>query len=240
MRAILFDLDDTLLSNEMSVFVPRYLDSLAEYASARIEKPRLMQAVLDSTEAMIANRDPATSNYDVFWARFEPFTGFDRTRDAPFFARYYEEHFPSLESLTRPVPGAPELLERCFSAGLAVVIATNPLFPRAAIVERLRWAGVDANTAPFALITTYETMHHTKPNPDYYREILRRIDCEASAATMVGNDPLSDIEPAAAVGMRTFTVDSGIDAAPHGDLGSSGAEADDRGSLADAAAFLFS
>jgi FMN phosphatase YigB (HAD superfamily) len=46
-------------------------------------------------------------------------------------------------------------------------------------------------------------MHATKPNTDYYREILQRIEVEPSHALMVGDDWENDIVPAASVGCFT-------------------------------------
>ncbi len=36
-----------------------------------------------------------------------------------------------------------------------------------------------AGPGTFAWYTTYENIGYCKPNPDYYREILRYLDCRA-------------------------------------------------------------
>ena len=95
-------------------------------------------------------------------------------------------------------------MRAAFARGLAVIIATNPLFPTTAIEQRLAWAGVPVDEYPYALVTTYENMHAAKPQPAYYREILAAIDCPPDRALMVGDDWKNDIAPAAAVGLHTF------------------------------------
>jgi hypothetical protein len=89
-----------------------------------------------------------------------------------------------------------------------VVIATNPGLPAAATFQRLRQGGLDPEEHPFSLVTTLETMHFGKPQPEYYEEILVRLDIDASEAIMVGDDWGQDIAPAMAAGLHTFWVNT--------------------------------
>ena len=71
-----------------------------------------------------------------------------------------------------------------------MVLATNPIFPRIATENRIRWAGLGPDD--FALITTYENSTYCKPNPAYYREILEKLGRKAEECLMVGNDVVED------------------------------------------------
>jgi FMN phosphatase YigB (HAD superfamily) len=93
-------------------------------------------------------------------------------------------------------------MEAAFAAGYTVAIATQPVFPLVAIQQRLEWAGVA--DFPYALITSYEIMHTTKPHPAFYRDVCAMIGHRPEDCLMVGNDPDSDIRPAAAAGLHTF------------------------------------
>jgi FMN phosphatase YigB (HAD superfamily) len=99
-----------------------------------------------------------------------------------------------------------------------VVIATNPLFPAAAIEQRLAWAGVPINEFAYSLVTTLENMHTTKPHESYYAEILARIDCPPGMALMVGDSWKNDIIPAAALGMATYWIPPDAEPAPDATL----------------------
>lgn len=55
--------------------------------------------------------------------------------------------------------------------GYQLVVATESHFSEIAIYERMAWAGVD--TEDFSLITTYENSCYTKPNPEYYKYLLK-------------------------------------------------------------------
>jgi HAD superfamily hydrolase (TIGR01450 family) len=48
-----------------------------------------------------------------------------------------------------------------------------------------------------------------KPNPDLFREILRKFNANPDDCTMISDDPLSDLLGAKEVGMRTVFVTSG-------------------------------
>lgn len=205
-KAILFDLDDTLLGNEVNRFMDGYFGLLSDYARPIMDAGPFVEKLVSATQSTIHNTDPRLTNADVFWSNFLDATDLDRAELEPFFVRFYETEFPRLQAATQPVPAAVDVVHRSFDLGLKVVIATNPLFPRTAIEQRLAWAGVPATTYDYALITTYENMHATKPQPAYYEEIVARIDVRPQEALMVGDDWKNDIVPAAAVGLHTYWV----------------------------------
>jgi HAD superfamily hydrolase (TIGR01549 family) len=207
LNAILFDLDNTILTNDMEIFVPAYLKLISGYAAELYDPKRFVEEMLAATEVMATNTDPAVSNETAFWNEFSRLTGWNRDKMIPFFSRFYENEFDILRQLTRPRPEARPLVEWAFDNGYQVVIATNPMFPRIATEKRLTWAGLGVEEFDYALVTTYENMHATKPHCEYYLEILAHVGCAPAQALMVGDDLTLDIEPAGTVGMRTYWVD---------------------------------
>lgn len=205
-EAILFDLDDTLLGNKVDTFVPQYFRLLGRYAAALMPGDHFIDELLVCTNLTIKNQDPQRTNHQVFWQAFSERTGLDGPETEAFFASFYEEQFEQLRPYTQTRPCARKVVQACFDAGLTVVIATNPLFPRRAIEHRLAWAGVPVTAFDYALVTTLENMHATKPNPAYYREILSRIDCPPQAALMVGDSWKNDMLPAGQVGLSAYWV----------------------------------
>ena len=230
--AVLFDLDDTLLYNDMEgVFLRRYFAMLAEYARPLAEPQTLMAALSAASEAMQRGQSTdGPTNEEKFASAFAP--PLDKPWDElrTFFAAFYEDRFPELRSVTRAHPDARRAVRACAELGCQVVIATNPLFPARAIEQRMAWAGVD--DLPFALVTTYENMHTCKPYPAYYAEIAERIGVAPRACLMVGNDLLRDIAPARQAGMHTFLADEWI-VNPDPNI-----SADHRGALSDFIAWM--
>lgn len=204
LRAILFDLDDTLLSNDMDTFLPHYLKLISAYARDTYDPAQLVQDLLAATQVMMDDSDPTVSNEDAFWDRFSQLTGFDRAEMIPFFTRFYLTRFDDLQKVVECRPESRLLVEWALRQGYSTVIATNPMFPRVAVDRRLAWAGVD--DFDYALVTSYENMHFTKPNPEYYREILAILNCHPAEALMVGDDWERDMIPAAQVGIKTFWI----------------------------------
>jgi FMN phosphatase YigB (HAD superfamily) len=218
LQAILFDLDDTLLGNNMETFLPAYFGILSQHADGMLEKKLFLQELLRGTRAMMEDVDPLLTNRDVFWGSFCGRTGLDRVALEPFFERFYREEFGRLRRVTENRPTAVSLVQYAFEQDLQVVIATNPLFPLIAIEQRLEWAGIPVSDYPYALVTAYENMHFAKPHPAYYREILAMIECEPQSALMVGNEWDSDIAPAVAAGIHAYWVCTAGETLPDPDL----------------------
>lgn len=206
LKALLLDLDDTLLGNPMDRFVAAYLQAISAFVADRVEPEAMVRELLRATRAMGRNRGCGATNQEAFAAEFYPALGLDRSEMEPVFARFYAERFPDLRPLTVPRPEARLLLDWAFGRGLQVVIATNPLFPAAAIEQRLAWAGASVHELPFDLVTTYENMHATKASPAYYQEILEVLGRQPEDCLMVGDTWEWDVVQPARVGIPSFWI----------------------------------
>jgi FMN phosphatase YigB (HAD superfamily) len=205
-KALLLDLDGTLLENSMDIFVPAYLKALGAFLKDHIKPERLVAELLRATQVMAANDGGGATNEEVFAAAFYPAIGKDRASFEPVIRRFYAEEFPKLRALTRPAPEARTLVSWAFERGLQVAVATNPLFPRTAIEQRLQWAGVGVDDFPYALVTTYEIMRASKQNDAYYREILEGLGRAPEDCFMVGDDWAWDILPTTRMGMDAWWI----------------------------------
>ena len=86
--------------------------------------------------------------------------------------------------------------------GIKLIVTTNPVFPLAALLFRLRCGGYDP--AMFDFVTSYETSSYAKPSPDYYTETLRRLSMDPANTLIVGNDEKEDVESGKAAGMTAY------------------------------------
>jgi FMN phosphatase YigB (HAD superfamily) len=221
LSAVLFDLDGTLLDIDLDLFLREYFAALGPVVAEvvpNITAEQGLAAVIAGTDAMSLPHSGHT-NRDEFNARFHALTGADLDLEefALPFERFYREVFPSLRRDFGPMPGARRAVQTGLDLGLKVAIATNPIFPRSAVDERMRWAGI-ADLEVHA-VTAYEDMHATKPHASYFTEVAAMLGVEPSSCLMVGDDRYLDM-PAADVGMRTFYVgrDSGVPAGWSGSL----------------------
>jgi FMN phosphatase YigB (HAD superfamily) len=200
-RAILFDLDGTLLSNDMNVFLPHYFGLLAAHVSHILPPEPFMARLMQASEVMLANDGRAT-NEEVFAEAFYPLAGRSREEMETIFVEFYASKFPSLVQHTQRKPEARQVVQLAFDLGYDVAIVTNPLFPATATEQRLAWAGV----ADFAyrLVTTYENSRATKPNLLYFEQVLETIGHPPEASLVVGDEDMDMV--AAHLGCRTYLV----------------------------------
>ena len=202
-KAILFDLDGTLLPMDQEVFVKDYLGRMAIFLAPHGYDPQsLIKAVWAGTGAMVKN-DGKALNEDVFWYVFNSILGRDAKQDLALFEEFYRTEFQKAKDSCGFNPAAVEAIRQIKDMGYRLILATNPLFPAIATYSRARWAGL--NPEDFELVTTYENSRFCKPNPDYYREILGKIALDGSQCLMVGNDVGEDMI-AGKLGMKTFLL----------------------------------
>lgn len=203
MNTILMDLDGTLLPMDVDIFTKAYFGALARRcASMGYNGEELVAAVWTGTKAMVAN-DGVISNEEKFWQSFASVLGEKVLDMKEEFEDFYRNEFYGLKEYTKPNPLAAPCMAALKEKGYRVVLATNPLFPLTGMVARLSWLGLKPED--FAHITAYENTCHCKPNPDYYRHILRVLNEEPKNCLMVGNDPKEDM-CAETVGIDVFLV----------------------------------
>lgn len=231
-EAILFDLDGTLLDIDMEIFLQYYFAEMITAAREHgYQHGKIMaEQVFYSTNLMINDLSATVSNEEVFMNDFLPRCKYPDNEVRTFFDNFYLQRFPLLKEHCRPLPGIAEMMANIFSRGFKIVIATNPVFPRQAIQQRLNWAGI--GDYPYDLITSYEEMHYCKPHVQYYAEICQRIGVVPADCLMVGNDVDEDL-PAGLLGMKTFLVEDMLI-----DKGQSGLQPDWRGKISDMIDFI--
>jgi HAD superfamily hydrolase (TIGR01549 family) len=206
-RAIFFDLDGTLLPLDQSYFVKHYFKNIAAYGSTfGIDPNKLVESVYAGTEVMITN-DGKRSNREVFWDRFFEVYGERLEEFEGLMDKFYTEGFRNLREITSENPHAAQIIAAARGAGenkRKVVLATNPVFPMVAQIERLSWIGL--SESDFDYITSYENSGLCKPNPEYYVDICRKIGVEPQNCLMLGNDESDDMKGASMAGMDCFLI----------------------------------
>lgn len=202
-KAILFDLDGTLLPMDQDYFIETYLKGLAtKLAPYGYDPEAFMKGMWSGVKAMILN-DGKHTNEEVFWAVFCDTVGKNARADEPIFDEFYRTQFQEYKSLCGYNEKATETVSLLKQKGYRVALATNPLFPTIATESRIRWAGFAPSD--FELFTTYENSRNCKPNPNYYRDVAAKLGLHPSECLMVGNDVRDDMV-AADIGMKVFLL----------------------------------
>ncbi|PTX63299.1 FMN phosphatase YigB (HAD superfamily) [Melghirimyces profundicolus] len=202
LKVCCFDLDGTLLPMDTEAFIAQYLKELAPYVAHVLPPDKLVPLIWDATKTMIANQDETLTNERVFEKRFLAQSGLKKEEIWPLFDRFYAERFPTLKKYVEPSPLSRQVVEAALDRGYRVAVATNPVFPEAAIRERMRWAEVEDLVE---WVSVYEETHFCKPQPGYYREVAKEMDVGPEECVMIGNDVQEDMV-AGTVGMKTYLV----------------------------------
>jgi len=203
---ILFDLDDTLLGNNMDQFLPAYLQALSAHMTAYAEPRCLVKTLMSASAQMIANRRADLTLEEVFDTGFYPPLGIEKDQVRGILDTFYRDEFPKLRSLTQYRPEAVALVKTALGRGYRVAIATNSLFPRTAVVQRLTWAGLSPEQYPLALVPSFQDFHFAKPNPTYFAELMAKLAWPEGPVIMVGDNFTDDILAARQAGLRTYWV----------------------------------
>lgn len=186
-------------------FVAYYMPLLARAYGKRkegMDGRALIGTVWDGYKAMISN-DGSRTNKEAFWERMEGRLPLPLQEAEEIALDFYQNDFNQAKAATKPSPLANLAVKTAKENGMAVYLATNPVFPRCATENRIRWAGLDASD--FEVITTYEDNRFCKPNPNYFSDLLRRFSLDPGECLMVGNDVEEDLA-AEKVGISTFLV----------------------------------
>lgn len=223
-KAVLFDLDGTLLPMEQGVFVKAYFGLLAKHLAPRgYEAERLYEVLWSGVTAMVKN-DGSRRNEDAFYEEFVRAYGEDAIRDKAYINEFYDNEFNKVKEVCGYSSEAKEIVEMVRKLGKQTILATNPMFPNRATQNRMGWAGLQPED--FSVYTTYENYHFCKPNPKYYEELLEKLGLCPKECIMVGNDVEEDMIPATSLGMQVFLLtehlinkkDRDISVYPRGDF----------------------
>lgn len=202
-KAILFDLDGTLLSMDQDQFVETYFKLLCKTIAPLGFNPKeLIKVVWQGTKCMFSNKGPLT-NEEVFFKYFCEVYGDDAIKYKSNFENFYQNEFNDAAKVCGKHEEAISLIKE-LKGKYRLILATNPVFPKTATLNRIKWAGLDKQD--FEIITTYENYTSTKPNVEYYKEVLNKANLKPEECIMVGNDVDEDILPTNKIGMDNFLL----------------------------------
>lgn len=208
MKHILFDLDGTLLPMDQSVFIRHYFSLLGKrFAKLGVSSDLFNQGLYTAVRAMFTNTGEQT-NEDLFWNTFLSFVPGNKELMHSETLDFYKTDFNEAITSTQPDSIVPKMIHAIKEKGFQIYLATNPLFPRIATEQRIRWAGLSPDD--FLDITTYEHCHYCKPNIKYFKEFLDKHHLDPKDCLMVGNDVREDLA-ISELGVETYLITNTIE-----------------------------
>lgn len=204
-KAILFDLDGTLLPMNQDEFVKAYFGTIAkELAPYGLSAEQVINGLGLGVREMCKNNGDIL-NKDVFWQAFaKSVDNKDCSEIIEICDEFYYNNFNSLKKICGENELAVKAVAAARESAEKVCVATNPIFPDSAQKSRLSWIGLSPDD--FDLVTSYDVDSFCKPNPKYYLSICERIGVKPEDCLMIGNDVKEDMYAATLAGMDTYLV----------------------------------
>lgn len=216
LKAVVFDMDETLLSINLNAFILRYFKDVSSMLADIGSRSRggTMARLGTILVDLNANRRSGTdnrTNLEFYQEEVERRCGICLSDPLIYeaFTYYDREILPYKNDEVinaHAMPGAHAALQAVQDAGLRCALFTNPSFPQGAIECRMGWG--DLADAPFELVTHMGNTTRCKPDATYYLEQLQVMGLEPHEVLMVGNDPKRDF-PSPDCGIQTAFVGQG-------------------------------
>lgn len=208
LKAVIFDLDGTLLPMNEDEFTKGYFSLLCKKLSAcNYEPDELINTVWRGTKAMIMN-DGTKTNAEVFWNVFYEKYGQKGLNDKALFDEFYVTDFLQTKAFCGENSSAKTIITEIRKAGIETILASNPVFPKEGMLTRM--AFVNLTESDFDYVSDYETSHYAKPNPKFLLEILEKNNLKSDETIYFGNSEKEDLIPATAAGIKCFLVGNNV------------------------------
>jgi HAD superfamily hydrolase (TIGR01662 family) len=200
LKAVLFDLDNTLILFEEEKFLMGYYPVLMARFAGLFPDGQFAERLMKAT-VVLRDNDGSKINRELFLGVF--CDGLKASRDEVWsrFEQFFSLDFDIFKDAVTATPGAEAAFRHVKERGLKIVVATNPIWPLVVQKKRLAWAGLGG--IDIDLITHIDNMSYCKPQLGYFRQICELINVKPEECLMVGDDPANDMV-AARAGMKTY------------------------------------
>jgi FMN phosphatase YigB (HAD superfamily) len=199
-KAILLDMDNTLIQNPDTAFAYAFLALLDRFGKQHFDI-----AEFATIYRRALWKRPAQPDLTIWQALTQGIanqTAHDTDTISDGLHTFYQDQYPELESCITPQPGAWQFIQNLQDSDYRLVIATNPLYAASGTYQRLAWGQLPQDGYDF--VTHAENVHFTKPQPAYFAEVLARIGLEPDEVVIFGDSEKNDIAPGQT--LRTHTA----------------------------------
>ncbi|SHI45979.1 HAD family hydrolase [Parasporobacterium paucivorans] len=186
-KNVLFDLDGTLLPMDHDRFIKKYLDVLTlKLKETPYNAEEIIFALVSGMQTIAKDESGMYTNKETFWRTFTRLYPVDKAVMESVFLDFYENEYSQIKEIVTPNPIIRESVTLLLEKNHNLILATSPVFPEIAVVNRLKWS--DLNPVDFSYISSFENSNYAKPSLNYYEDILHKLDLDPGECIMVGND----------------------------------------------------
>ena len=186
-KAILFDLEGTLLSFDTGNFLRNYLGLLAPRFANILPPDKFSKQLMKSLEAAQRESGPEQTIITSFYEDLSKATGQSAQSLRPVFEEFYEADFPALQYFVQAVPQGVRIVSHALQRGFLTGAASNFDLPLAAMLEYLSWVGFKKKQ--FKVISSMDNFHYFKPQREYFREFAENLGIKPENCLLVSSRP---------------------------------------------------
>lgn len=178
---IFLDYDGTLTKTEENQYTMYFFKKFFEYHNIDFNKN--IKLMLHTLEYVIKNDDITISNYDKYLNKLGEDSDKSREYWEKQFNIYYNEGYDEIKTIINPNEELIELLKK--NKNNKLIFASNPLIPEICVHKRINF--INMKKEDYIYISTMENSTSTKPNPHYFKNILRVLNAQADECVMIGD-----------------------------------------------------
>ena len=154
-KAILFDLDGTLIQFEQKTFEHEYFKRVTKRMVKLGFNPEQFMFQLNKAVKAMYKNDGTRTNEQVFVDCLkEIYSNEDFAIIDKEFTDFYNNNYDGLEEISTPNPEIKQIIEWCKNNFEYVLLTTNPFFPRFAVQQRLNWTKSGLKLEDFDLVVS--------------------------------------------------------------------------------------
>ena len=154
-KNIMFDLDGTLLPVNQDEFVMKVMSVMeAELKKTDIDSTGFLKGMLMGIDTIVKKSDGSCTNEELFWRVFLENSGISQDTASDFFMDFYNGAYLLATEAVNYNTLISDTVTYLKNKGYNMILATSPVFPEIAIMERMKWN--DVFPEDFSYISSFE------------------------------------------------------------------------------------
>lgn len=205
-KAVIFDLDETLIDSPTGLRAAHkaVIRKLSEYFPSDFhnhDPDSLQEELYEFDDRM--NRQTEYDR-DKWWPKFIKKCGVNHELKPTQIRELTRSYWQTYARAAKPYPHAEDTLKYLRGKGLRIGLLTDTDESGTPKIKRIE--KLELSRLLDAIIVSGEDTRQTKPNPEPFKLIARKLGLRPLECVMIGDKPFTDVRGAKSVGMKTVLL----------------------------------
>ena len=191
-KYIFTDLDGTLYNVYPEPFTVLYKKNFLEYLKSKNYDTSVIEYFIKAFQEM-KKSDGVHKVEELYYNYLVPLSNYSKEEFKSIYDDFIQsEYYHNCISCSSTNENMQKAINLLHKKGYKIFLTTNPVFSRQALLNRVEWAKIDYKI--FEYITSFENHYYTKPNKDYFLEVVNKFNLNTDEILMIGNDTCDDTQ----------------------------------------------